>query len=99
MPRTALRVRPSAAAINPAAAAAVPLGRQPLQLPALARARVTDTVVEPVLAVLPELDRLRPQPVAAPVRRERDLASFVFKRELGVAGLELLAAREGTALL
>src|SRR5438105_3772721 len=73
--------------------------RQPLHMPALARARVTGTVVQPVISVLPELDRVRPEPEAAPVRRTRHLAPFVLALELRVAALELFAALERMALL
>src|SRR5947199_338373 len=79
----------------------VPIGlrRQPLPVPALARARVMAAVVQPVLPVLPKLDRVRPQPEATPVRRSRHLPPVVFALELGIAPLELLAALQWLALL
>ena len=45
------------------------LGREPLAAPAGAVARVADAVVQPVVAVLPELVASRDEPEAAPVRR------------------------------
>ncbi len=47
------------------------LRRQPLPLPDVAVALVADPVVQPVVAVLPELVRVRDDAVAAPVRRQR----------------------------
>src|SRR5688500_2735553 len=49
-----------------------PLRSQPLDLPAPARAPpVEDAIVQPVRAVLPELDRVGREAIAAPVRRAR----------------------------
>src|SRR5262245_45046475 len=65
--------------------------------PRLAVAAVADPVVEPVLAVLPELERVGHQPVAAPVRWARDLARM-RRVELGEAVLERLAGLDRLAL-
>src|SRR5688572_22020564 len=87
-----------------------PLGSQPLDLPAPARAPpVEDAIVQPVLAVLPELDRVGREAVAAPVRRARHgLGILALERRetalergapghlgalLGGPGRELAAAR------
>src|SRR3970282_2047298 len=81
-----------------ASAAARASGRQPLDPPACAAdAAVEDAVVQPVLASLPEFERLRHQAVAAPWRRARH-GIGVLPREGGEAALERTAARHEGAL-
>src|SRR4051794_22598311 len=59
---------------------------------------VQQTVVESVLAVLPELVALGPQPEAAPVLGQRQLALLDHRRELRHQALQHLAALHRTAL-
>ena len=56
------------------------LGREALDDPAAAVAPVAEPVVQAVVAVLPELVGLRDEPVAAPVRRARDVAPDARRR-------------------
>ena len=72
-------------------------GGEPLGAPAVALARVQDALVQPVRAALPELDRVGPQQVAAPVGRPRDLAR-IARAELDHALLERLVVRQHAAL-
>src|SRR5687767_1870690 len=76
-------------ALNPARArswiASRDLGRKPLDLPALAFTRIQQPVVQAVGASLPELDPLRNDAVATPVRRARRfvaVALFCFLHQL-----------------
>src|SRR5215218_2218621 len=71
--------------------------RAPVDAPAVALAQVAHPVVQPVRPPLPELDRLRPQQVAAPVRRPRDLVR-IARAELDHALLERLVVRQHAAL-
>ena len=73
------------------------LGREAPYHPRVALAPVTDAVVESVLPVLPELVRIRGEPVAAPVRRPRHLAGM-RRVGLGEARLERFAGLERLAL-
>src|SRR6202011_2117106 len=70
------------------------LGLKPLHAPACAGALVPEPVVQPVVAVLPELVRLGGEAVAAPARGPRRLVPQPCH-----AQLELLAARDRRALL
>ena len=74
------------------------LGRQPFRRPAVAVALVADAVVQPVVAVLPELVRVRDErgsrpSAAAAARRRREAGCG-----LGVEALELGAVGERPAL-
>src|SRR5919201_689092 len=71
------------------------LGSELLYVPALARARVPVPLVEPVVSVLPELDRLRLEDVATPAVGSRQVIAGQETLELG---LELLAAADRLAL-
>src|SRR6185369_6235264 len=71
------------------------LGGQLLGDPALARAREPDAFVQAVVAVLPELDRVRLEHVAAPSFGPGDLVPGQEPLELG---LELVAACDRLAL-
>src|SRR5262245_11244012 len=74
------------------------LGREALDPPAVAVAHVAQPVVQSVVAVLPELVRLRAQAVAAPVLGPRDVAPFELARELGDGHVELRSVGEHAAL-
>src|SRR6185437_12914954 len=74
-------------------------GRQALELPAALVARpVAKTVVQPVVAVLPELERFRSQAKPAPGLRQRQLGLRVARRDFRDAVLEPLAVRNRAAL-
>src|SRR5213079_2519268 len=61
-----------------------PLRREVLGTPALARARVLQPLVQAVVSVLPELDRLWLEHVAAPPLRARHLLAGQEPLELGL---------------
>jgi len=69
-------------------------GLQPLDLPPPAPRPppVPDPVVQPTRAPLPELDRVRHHPEAAPVRRLGDGALGVARLQRGLRRLQLAAA-------
>ena len=71
--------------------------REPLAAPAAALADVAHAVVEPVVAMRPELDRLRNEPVAAPERRKRDVAAREALLDLGDERVELQRGRPAAA--
>src|SRR5205823_1720623 len=59
-----------------------PLGRQPLDQPAAAVTPIAKAVVQAVLAVSPELERHRNEAKAAPLWRQRHVASLELTFEL-----------------
>src|SRR5215207_1198736 len=59
---------------------------------------IHEPVVQPVLAPLPELERLRLDPIPAPVRRARDLAPLVRELQLPQAVLQRSPAPDLAAL-
>src|SRR5215210_5165363 len=61
------------------------LGSKPLQTPALAGTGVSSALVQPVVSVLPELDRVGLEQVATPVRRARHVAVVRAQEPLGLA--------------
>ena len=67
-----------------------------LDLPAVAAAAVDEANVQTVLAVLPELDRLGHEPVAAPGLRPLDLSPFVLGLQLADTRLELSRDASGS---
>ncbi|CAK7287774.1 hypothetical protein SGPA1_50740 [Streptomyces misionensis JCM 4497] len=86
-------VRPAPPRRNPArgsSASPGPSGAEAVDPPGAVRAGgVAQPVVEPVLPALPELDRLRGDPEAAPVRRHRHLFALgVARRQLGVGRVQ-----------
>src|SRR5689334_21583392 len=58
------------------------LWSQPLDDPALTLRPVSEPVVEPVVAVLPELEYVGPQAEPAPVRRAVELRAHVLPHRL-----------------
>src|SRR5438874_12060595 len=56
------------------------LGRKPLDLPGRAVPDIKQTVVQPVGAALPELDRATQDAIAAPVRRPRRRIAMALAR-------------------
>src|SRR5437016_997024 len=60
--------------------------------------RVADAVVEAVVAMRPELDRLRTHPITAPVRRQRHRGAFVLRGQRGHRVLEHGAVSNHPAL-
>src|SRR5713101_3988895 len=93
-------------ALNPASASRriasracdASLGRKPLDPPAAAVPRIEQPVVQPVGTALPELDRLRHDAVAAPVRWPRR-ALAVAPARLFHRFFEDFSGRYGFALL
>src|SRR5689334_12745106 len=77
------------------------LGRQPLDPPAVAPAlpHVADSVVQAALAALPELDRVRDDPVAPPMRRQGDVAAGEPGLDLPHVAFQRGAARDDPALV
>src|SRR6266516_4751490 len=74
-------------------------GRQPLDDPAaLGIPRVSEPVVETVLAALPELEGLRGQPHPAPERRQGNLAALELGLQSLVALLQVITVGDGLAL-
>jgi RimJ/RimL family protein N-acetyltransferase len=75
------------------------LGRQPLDDPVAVRAPVAQAVVHAVVAVLPELVRLRDEPVPAPVLGPSQVVSLMFAGQRSHALIELRPRRQDRALL
>lgn len=74
-------------------------GREPLEQPSpRGIPAVAQPVVQAIVAVLPELDRVRRHPVAAPERWKWDVAVAEARRDPLDLGLELGAARHRLAL-
>src|SRR5689334_1244425 len=73
------------------------LRSQPLDPPAVRPSAVQVAVVHPAVPALPELDRLGPDEIAAPVLRPRRPRLAELGDELGEAAVELLAL-DGPAL-
>ena len=74
------------------------LGREPLDRPAVRGARVAMAVMQPVVAVLPELPGVGLDAEAAPVVAHGQLALRVLAVELLDAALEPVAVRDDLAL-
>src|SRR3954453_6702606 len=74
-----------------------PLRREPLAHPRLAVAAVAQTVVQAVVAVLPELEDLRPDPPPAPGGRPLGLRAQGLAHRLDPR-LELVARADHLAL-
>src|SRR4051812_10448529 len=83
----------SAVVTSGASAIDANLRRQHVDRPTAAPPRVPHAVVEAVVAVRPELDRLGTHAVAAPMPGPGDVAVRVALVQRGDAGLEPLAAR------
>ena len=83
--------------LNRALSNSLLLGLEGLGGPRLAGAAVAEPLVEPVLAVLPELVDVGHEAIAAPVGRPWDLA-WMGGVELGEQALELLARLDRLAL-
>lgn len=77
------------------------LGRQAFAGPVAAAVEqaVSQSVVHPVGAALPELELVGPDAIAAPMRRARDFAVGVFGVDGGEAALEGLAIGYDAALI
>ena len=71
--------------------------RESLAAPAVGLADVANAVVKPVVAVRPELDARGDEAIAAPERREGDVASGESLLRLGDAGVELVTPAESAA--
>src|SRR2546429_4258772 len=76
-----------------------PLGREPFDHPVAVRTAVAETIVQAVIAVLPELVSLGDEAIAAPMIRPSNIAVFVLARELGDAVVDLRTIPEHRALL
>src|SRR5215211_7056759 len=74
-----------------------PSGIELFDLPAVATPAVEEANVQTVLAVLPELDRVRDETVAAPRLRPLDLVPLELVLQLADSPLEVLPRRERLA--
>src|SRR5439155_5049912 len=83
---------------NSSRARGLRLRRQPLRHPGLPVSAVSNSGVQPILSMLPELERFGDEAVAAPMLWPRDLPG-VLRVEFPEGRLELLARRNWLALL
>src|SRR2546429_4689832 len=76
-----------------------PLGREPFDHPVAVRTAVAETIVQAVIAGLPELVSLRGEGVAAPMIRPLHIAVFLLARGLRGAVVDLPTNPEAPTFL
>src|SRR5262245_25160289 len=74
------------------------LGRQALDQPAVADSAITQSVVQAIVALLPELEGLGEEPKATPAGRQRQIAIRVPALQVADEALQPLAAVDRLAL-